>query len=119
MSGLSNLTNSFNLKASGRGLTVPTGSILDLQGRDGGVLVVSTDGAKTIQLPKAPVGTIVYIISQQSDVVRVVDVAGTNVQRAAGHSLDLDIDTREVGIFICSNSDGTWAGVLAKGTTLT
>ena len=111
MSGLSNLTNSFNLKASGRGLTVPTGSLLDLQGRDGGVLVVSTDGSKTIQLPKAPVGTIVYIISQQSDVVRIVD--------AAGSDLDVDVDTREVGIFICSNSNGTWAGVLAKDATLT
>ena len=50
MSGLSNLTNSFNLKASGRGLTVPTGSLLDLQGRDGGVLVVSTDAVSYTHL---------------------------------------------------------------------
>ena len=107
MSGLSNLTNSFNLKASGRGLTQPADEgTLDLQGRDSAVLVA--DNAATFKLPKAPEGTVVYVVAQAN--VTVTDVAGSD--------LDVDVDTREVGIFICSNSDGTWAGVLAKDAEL-
>ncbi len=108
MSGLSNLTNSFNLKASGRGLTQPASAgTLDLQGRDGGVVIITA--ATNFVLPKAPEGTIVYAVGQ----------AAATITDTAGSSLSVAVADNEIGLFISQNSDGAWSGVLLKSTSQT